>query len=303
MPSTQRRLPKIDIKVELVKRLVATQFPHWRDLPVQPVEVDGWDNRTFRLGEAMSVRLPSAASYSEQVAKEQRWLPQLFPLLPLTIPTPLAMGIPDSDYPWHWSIYRWIEGENAVLQRVDEPIQFATTLAQFLNALQQIDTQDGPVPGRHNFFRGDSLAIYDRETRVAVKNLGDRINSRVATEVWEAALEANWHEQPVWLHGDVSAGNLLVRKGKLIAVIDFGCCAIGDPACDLAITWTFFSGSNREAFRNALPADGGTWARGRGWALWKALITLADSINTNPLKARQAQQVIDEVLTDHMQFR
>ena len=101
------------------------------------------------------------------------------------------------------------------------------------------------------------------------------------------------------MHGDVAAGNLLVRNGVLSAVIDFGSSAVGDPACDLYIAWTFLEGESREAFRAALPLDEATWARGRGWTLWKALITLAALPGTNALAAAESRRVLDEVLADH----
>lgn len=290
---------KMDIDVSLVRRLVAAQFPQWANLPLRPVDTDGWDNRTFRLGEDMSVRLPSAEGYSPQVEKEHRWLPVLAPLLPLPIPVPLAKGAPGEGYPWHWSVYRWLEGEIATIERIADLRQFATTLAEFLVALQRIDSTGGPPPGRRNFFRGGPLAVYNAETRHAIETLTGEIDTNAATKVWEAALAATWHGPPVWLHGDVAAGNLLVRDGRLSAVIDFGCSGVGDPACDVTIAWTFLSGESREAFHATLSVDRATWARGRGWALWKGLITLAEYINTNPLKAGEARRVIDEVLADH----
>lgn len=287
---------KLEIDVSLVRRLLV-QFPQWADLPVKRVEFDGWDNTTFRLGEDLSVRLPSAQAYAGQVEKEHRWLPRLAAHLPLSIPVPLAMGVPANGYPWHWSVYRWLEGENATIKSIADLQQFATTLAQFLAALQRIDPADGPPPGQHNFFRGGPLTTYDSETRDAIATLRGRIDADAVTAVWEAALRATWHGPPVWLHGDVSAGNLLVEKGRLNAVIDFGCTAVGDPACDLTIAWTLLSGESRDAFRAALPLDRATWARGRGWALWKGLITLVKH-TTNPTKARNARGVIDEVLVD-----
>lgn len=287
------------IDVALVRRLVATQFPHWADLPIRPVEHGGWDNRTFHLGEHMSVRLPSGPWYALQVEKEHTWLPKLAPLLPLPIPVPLGLGRPAEGYPWHWSVYRWLDGEIAAVERIADLRQFAVTLAQFLVALQQVDTTGGPPPGQHNFWRGGPLTIYDGETRQAIAALDGQIDTAAATEVWEAALAATWCGAPVWIHGDVAAGNLLVRAGRLCAVIDFGCSGVGDPACDLTIAWTFLSGASREAFRAALPLDSATWARARGWALWKALITLADSLPTNPARAAEARRVIDAVLADH----
>jgi aminoglycoside phosphotransferase (APT) family kinase protein len=290
---------KIDMNVSRVRRLVAAQFPQWAALPIRPVELGGWDNYTFHLGENMTVRLPSAERYILQVEKEHRWLPRLAPFLPLPIPIPLAMGEPTEEYPWHWSIYQWLEGENATLARIADLSQFAITLAQFLVALQQIDPAEGPPPGPHNFFRGGPLTVYDMETREAIATLKGRIDTDAVTTVWEAALQATWHGSPVWLHGDVSAGNLLVKKGRLSAVLDFGCSGVGDPACDLTIAWTLFSGESREAFRSALPVDGATWARGRGWALWKGLIVLARHIDSRPIEAARSRYVIEEVLADH----
>ena len=303
MHAADKPTREVEINVSLVRRLVTAQFPRWADLPIRAVEFDGWDNRTFRLGETMSVRLPSAEWYAAQVEKEHRWLPRLAPLLPLPIPVPLAMGVPAEGYPWNWSIYRWLDGEPATLAPIADLPQFATTLAHFLTALQRIDPTGGPPPGPHNFYRGGPLMVYDGETRNAIAALDGQIDTAAVTAVWEAALNATWHGPPVWVHGDVAAGNLLVTEGRLSAVIDFGTSGVGDPACDVVIAWTFLSGASREAFRAGLPLDDATWARGRGWALWKALITLAADIHTNPLKAREARRVVDEVLADHQHVR
>ena len=177
--------------------------------------------------------------------------------------------------------------------------EFATTLAQFLLALQRIDAAGGPPPGPHNFFRGGPLTVYDRETRQAIAALNGLIDTDLAIAVWEAALATTWRGSPIWVHGDVSSGNLLVEGGRLSAVIDFGSSGVGDPACDLYIAWTFLEPDSQEAFRAGLPLDCATWARGRGWTLWKGLITLAAQIHTNPIEATKARRVIDEVLADH----
>ena len=293
---------KVEINVDLVRRLVNAQFPRWAGLPIKPVEFDGWDNRTFHLGEEMSVRLPSAQGYAAQVEKEHRYLPRLAPFLPLPIPVPLAMGVPAEGYPWHWSVYRWLDGEIASIERIADLRLFATTLAEFLTALQRIDPTGGPPPGPHCFYRGGPLTVYDAESRQALAALGGQIDAdtlTAATAVWEAALNATWHGPPVWVHGDVAAGNLLVKEGRLCAVIDFGCSSVGDPACDLTIAWSLLSGESREAFRAGVPLDSAAWARGRGWALWKGLIVLAEYMHTDILKAKEARRVIDEVLADH----
>jgi aminoglycoside phosphotransferase (APT) family kinase protein len=290
------------IDTALVRRLIAQQFPEWSSLPVKPVAFGGWDNRTFHLGDHMTVRLPSATHYAEQVAKEQYWLPILAPQLPLTIPLPLAMGRPDETYPWPWSVYEWRKGETARVERIADLTGFALTLAGFLDALQRVDATGGPLPGTHNFHRGGPLRVYDTQARRALLVLDERVDVKSAIEVWEAALSTSWRLPPVWFHGDVAYGNLLVENGNLSAVIDFGTCGIGDPACDLAITWHFFEGESREAFRNARPLDKQTWARGRGWTLWKALIVAAGMSGANQSGVERSWRVIDEVLADHREW-
>lgn len=299
MPAGSPRPDEARIDAALVRRLIAAQFPRWANLPVEPVEGGGWDNRTFHLGARMTVRLPSAAAYAPQVEKEHRWLPKLAPLLPLPIPVPLAKGYPADGYPWRWSVYRWLDGETATTGRIADLSRFATELARFLTALYRIDLVGGPSPGRHNFFRGGPLTVYDVETRQAIATLRGEIDTDAASAVWEAALAASWTGPPFWFHGDVASGNLLVKNGRLSAVIDFGTSGVGDPACDLAIAWTLFRGESRDAFRAAIGLDDATWARGRGWALWKGLITLADHLHTSPSEAGRARGVIDEVLADH----
>ena len=301
-------MDKADITPAVAARLVATQFPEWADLPVVPVALDGWDNTTFRLGDQLAVRLPSAQAYVAQVEKEHRWLPILARRLPLPIPEPVAIGAPGGGFPRPWSIYRWIGGDDATVDRIADLSVFAADLARFLAALYAIDPSGGPPPGAHNFFRGGPVDTYDAQLRGSIRLLADQIDAEAATEVWEAALAHRWDQPPVWMHGDVTASNLLVADGELRAVIDFGCCAVGDPACDLVMAWTLFDGENRAAFRSELPFDDATWARGRGWALWKALTTLAHEQRGGPhadAAARRfgwrtdAREVIDLVVADH----
>jgi aminoglycoside phosphotransferase (APT) family kinase protein len=288
------------ITVQLVRALVSAQFPRWSRLPIAPIVPGGWDNRTFRLGDQMTVRLPSAEGYVPQVEKEQRWLPMLAPLLPLPIPVPVAAGGPGEGFPWPWSIYEWIDGVTASTESIRDLSEFAADVAGFLVALRAVDTADGPTPGAHNFFRGGPPAVYDAETRRAIVDLGSTIDGEAATRVWNAALASEWQSTPVWFHGDVSTGNLLLQGGRLSGVIDFGTSGIGDPACDLVIAYTLFGGNSREVFRSAVGLDDATWARARGWAIWKALIVAAGYAGTHsPGRQEQlARQVIDEVIAD-----
>jgi aminoglycoside phosphotransferase (APT) family kinase protein len=206
-------------------------------------------------------------------------------------------------------MYRWLQGQHVTISRIADLTEFAIRLAEFLEAFYSIDPTGGPPAGRHSFFRGGPLSTYDTETRAAIGELADEIDADAATQVWEAALSTTWTRASVWVHGDVAPANLLLVDGRLNAVIDFGCSAVGDPACDTVIAWTFLSGPSREAFRAHLPLDEGTWARGRGWALWKALITHADALRQSPDEAHlaglrvgwrhSARSIIDDLLAEH----
>ena len=290
------------IDADLVRRLIAAQLPQWKDLPITPVKVDGWDNRTYRLGEDLTVRLPTAAGYAPAVRKEDTWLPVLAPHLPVPIPEPVAHGEPGEGYPFGWSVRRWMVGQTASYDNITDLSPFARSMAEFIRALQQIDATDGPKAGKHSFYRGADPAHYHDETIESLDKLDGRLDTDKARAVWNAALGNKWTGEPVWFHGDVSNGNLLVRDGELAAVIDFGTSGVGDPACDLVIAWTFFHTDSREAFRHAVEQDAGTWARARGWVLWKALIGLAVDVDTDKERAAVNQRVIDEVLADHDTF-
>ena len=286
------------IDADLVRRLVGRQFPQWRALAVRPVARDGWDNRTYRLGDDLSVRLPTAAGYVAAVEKERRWLPTLAPRLPVAIPEVVASGSPDCGYPFPWSVRRWIEGERADVARLDDPVGLALAVADFVNVLNGILPAEGPAAGAHSFYRGTDPVFYDAETRESLGALAGVIDTGSAGAMWEAGLAAAWTGRPAWFHGDIAPGNLLVRDGALVAVIDFGTSGVGDPACDLVIAWTFFRGAARGAFVDAVARDAAMWARARAWALWKALIVLRAALETGDAAAAAESRATLAALLD-----
>jgi aminoglycoside phosphotransferase (APT) family kinase protein len=300
MPTRRMHADEVDIDAALVGRLVAAQFPQWADLPIEPVSDWGTDNALYRIGDDMVVRAPRIRRATVALEKELEWLPRLAPLLPLAIPVPLAVGEPAEGYPFAWSIYTWLGGETATVERIADPARAATDLAQLIAALQRVDPTNGPQPGEHNVFRGVPLAMRDESTRGAIASLGGRIDAGTVTAAWEAALGApEWRRPSVWIHGDLDTRNLLVEDGRLSAVIDFGCLGVGDPACDVMVAWKLLSAKTRDIFRAELSVDDATWARARGWALSQAVIALAYyTEETNPVLVQEAQRWMTEVLAD-----
>jgi len=265
----------MEITSERVSQLIDSQFPQWRHLAVRPVEKSGHDNRTFRLGNEMTVRLPSHERYASAVEKELMWLPIFKPLLSLPIPVPIAKGEPTDEYPLPWSVNRWIDGDTVTPNNIRDLNEFAEDLAGFLKELEAIDASRGIPAGVQNFHRGGNLAVYDPDTRSILETLPGLYDQEILTEIWELALATNYQSAPVWLHGDIAVGNLLVQNGRLAGVIDFGTMGVGDPSSDLVMAWNFFDDVSRDIFLSSMNVDQNTVNRARGWALWKALITYA----------------------------
>jgi aminoglycoside phosphotransferase (APT) family kinase protein len=296
VPGT-RPAAEVRIDIPLVRRLVAAQFPQWASLAVAPVESAGWDNTIFRLGSDLTARLPRRRIGAEQVRKEHQWLPVVAPHLPLAVPVPLGHGVPGEGYPWHWTVCPWLKGDLAALTRVANMGQAAMSLARFIAALQAIDSTGGPV----HEFRGVSLVAHDHNTRASAAVLQDSLDIASVLGVWEAALAVPaWTGQPAWMHGDLHPANLLVGRGELTAVIDFGLLGVGDPACDLMVAWTYLSSDSRDAFRSVLAVDDATWSRGRGWALQFGLRAAAYSAD-NLVIGDIGRYTLAQVLADFEQ--
>ncbi len=249
----------------LTQKLGREQFPEYAGLSITDVEKQGHDNRTYRLGDHLLIRMPTAADYAAKVSIEQDILPQLAQHLSLSIPAPIKMGKPSAGYPYPFSIYKWLPGKSINLLTLtdQDKAQLAFDLAQFLKELQAITNFKGlPIfaetlaclrPGQHNWWRGGSVSFYDKGAREQIAELADFIDLNRAFALWEKACATEWHKKPVWIHGDLAMGNLLMesrydsthcaglaglRRGqtsfvKLSAVINFGGAAVGDPACDL----------------------------------------------------------------------
>lgn len=281
-----------DIDTDLVRTLVAGQFPRWADLPVEPVASSGTDNAMYRLGADLAVRLPRIAGAAKNVAAEQRWVPVLAPHLPVPVPDPVALGEPTDDYPYPWTVCRWLPGANPTVD--DTAPELVHDLVTFITALRGVDPSGAPACGR-----GVPLATRDEPTTAAIAASDGLVDTAAVAEVWADALRLPpWDGPPTWAHADLSPGNLLVRDGRLTAVIDWGVAGTGDPTVDLIVAWNLLPAPARASFRAELGVDDDTWLRGRGWALSISIIQLPYYQHTNPALAANSRHVIAQVLAD-----
>ena len=280
------------IDADLVRRLLSTQFPQWAPLPLRPVEAWGTGNAIYRLGDDLSVRLPRIPSAAGDVRFEREWLPRLATMVPVALPEPLAVGEPGEGYPEQWTVNRWLDGVHPTEADADSH-DFARGLGEFVARLRQADTT-GARPG----YRGGPLRTRDAYVREWTAKAEGEIDTEAVLDVWQASLDLpEWDGPPVWTHGDLLAGNVLLDGGRLHAVIDFGAAGIGDPACDALPAWTLLNAETRPTFRAAAGFDDATWARGRAWAL-----TFVGGITyyrqTNPPMAELGHRAVAEVLQD-----
>lgn len=285
----------MDVTAETVRALVRAQFPQWAGLPVTPVPRQGNDNRSFRLGDELVVRLPSHAAYVAGIAKEDNVLPVLAEHLSVPVPCPVGTGGPDDDYPHRWSVRRWLPGATPDNDPCLDRARFAADLGHFLRELRGVPAAGGPLAGQHSFYRGCHPSVYGDQVQAALTELGERVDVGACHGIWREAVRSVWSGAPVWFHGDVAVGNLLTTDGRLSAVIDFGTCGVGDPACDLVIAWTFFDAPERQVFRGAVGLADDAWSRARGWALWKALVTVVDPEDPQyDVQARALKRLLDD---------
>jgi aminoglycoside phosphotransferase (APT) family kinase protein len=283
---------EVDIDLGLVRRLVAGQFPAWAGLPVEPVSSSGTDNAMFRLGDELVVRLPRIAGAAGNVDLERTWVPRLAPHLPVAVPAPVGVGESTDEYPYPWTVCPWLPGTNPAVD--DTRPELAHDLAAFVTALRTVDPTSAPKCGR-----GMPLATRDAPTRAAIAASDGLVDTAAVTAIWADALRIPpWDGPPAWAHADLSPGNLLVRDGRLVAVIDWGAAGVGDPTVDLIVGWNLLSASARAAFRAALEVDDDTWRRGRAWALSISIIQLPYYQHTNPALADNSRHVLGEILAD-----
>jgi aminoglycoside phosphotransferase (APT) family kinase protein len=288
---------EVTIDTDLVRRLIAEQFPYLSDLPLREFTSTGTVNVIYLLGDELCVRLPRVQRWASGVEQECRWLPLLAPSLTLQVPDPLVKALPTSYYPFSWAIFRWIDGQTYAPDRVADERQVAADLAQFVAELRSNDLP--PIDDQTPYAGRAPLADQDADVRSWIAQSGDLIDGPAVTAAWEDALTSPaWDGTHTWIHSDLVPPNLLVKDGRLCAVIDFGATGLGDPATDLNPAWSVFSHAGRRAFRDLAGADDDTWRRGRGIAISQAVGLVPYYVVTNPALSALGRRMLREILAD-----
>ncbi|MEP7019175.1 MAG: aminoglycoside phosphotransferase family protein [Pseudonocardiales bacterium] len=279
----------------LVRRLLASQMPQWAELPLRLVQPSGTDNVMIRLGDDLALRLPRTPGAASGITKEQRLVPLIAAQVPVAVPAPVGFGVPGDGYPWPWSVYPWVIGRNP--QPGEADVGLAGDLADFARVLRGLDTFGLVAEGLLHSYRVDSIQLRDATTRQCIDESTGLIDTVLVIQVWDQVRRVCDFTGPrVWMHSDLQPGNILVYKGKLAAVIDWGSLALGDPAVDCIVAWTLLTPDTRIAFRDRIDVDDETWRRARAWALSIALVALPYYIHTNEQITAWARYAIGQVV-------
>lgn len=285
---------EVHVDENLVRALLRAQAPEFAELPLVLVAT-GWDNYTFRLGDMHAVRLPRRTVAAELIEREQTWLPQLAPHLPLPTPVPVVAGLPGEGYPWRWSVLPWLAGESA---DVAEPnAAQVERLVEFLRALHKPAPAGAPPNPVRGVPLGDRAAgVEDRLGRLELKTsvITDEVNA-----IWRAALDAPLAAESVWLHGDLHARNVLCKGGAISGVIDWGDMTGGDAATDLASIWMLLGDAGARARAMATyGANEATWARAKGWAVLFGAVLLDTGLTDMPRHAVMGERIFSRLMAD-----
>jgi aminoglycoside phosphotransferase (APT) family kinase protein len=283
---------EVSVDDATVRALLEEQFPEWADQPIRRIPDSGTDNAIYRLGTDMGIRLPRIGWAEAQIDKECRWLPELAPGLPASVPVPLAKGHPSRGYPFPWLVYPWLEGESLDRAVVEDWDAVALEVGRFVVALGGRPAHGAPLPVR----RGNPMARYDREVQWALRQLDDSIDVTRAQAVWQEALDAGeWSKDSVWVHGDLLPGNIVVSRGRFVGVIDWSGAGVGDPACEAMLAWSL-PPSARSVFRQTAGFDDATWTRARGWVVEQTAPYIAYYATSLPLAVEQARRRLEAAL-------
>lgn len=260
----------------VVRTLLEAECPHWSGLPVAYLQSSGTDNAMWRVlvggAEDVVVRLPRRPRAAEHVVAEAELLRELSAtrlVSVLSIPTVLHVGQPHEVFPHRWSVFGWVEGSDAWTARAelgDELEGLSDDLGRAVLAIRELPG-GLPAPVRRPGERGGPMEplvgrlerwLDDPRWRAPELIDVDRVR-HLALE----ALGVPGSVAPSFVHGDLIPGNLLVRSGRLAAILDWGGAGYGDPAQDLAPAWSVLGPAGRRRFREIVGADDAAWVRGR----------------------------------------
>ena len=308
---TRLHANELEIDIGLVRRLIDTQMPKHAHKPLRALKTSGSTNRLFWLGDDMLVRLPRQPGGGDAVVKEARWVSKLTVEIGdvgICVPEVIYVGTPDFGFSESWSVMAWLAGDHPSTW-LHSSMEAQTALAKDLaNVIKILRHQ--PLPDKIDptllWYRGSALSEFNAATLGAIETCRDipgfPLDLDLVADVWRQAMDlprSHVAATDAWYHADLVAENLLVRDGRLHAVLDWGVMGVGDPTVDLHGAWELFGADARAVFQAELSVSEEDWFCGRAWALGIALSCFAYYWDTMPERCADrlimARAVLDDV--------
>jgi aminoglycoside phosphotransferase (APT) family kinase protein len=290
---------QIDITVDVVRALVANQFPAWSNQPIRRIESGGTVNAIFRIGEEFAARFPLRPGDPEVLRQdleiEARAVAELARHSPVPAPIPVALGNPGPGYALPWSVQTWVNGTIASDDDASESVAFAVDLATLVAALRRVDTAGRRFSG---VGRGGELRDHDEWVELCIRNTERLFEVAGLSERWSYFRDLPRAAPDVMTHGDLIPPNVLVGGGRLVGVLDGGGFGPADPALDVIAGWHLLDEGPRTVFRDSLHCDDLEWERSKAWAFVQALGAGWYYVDSNPAMFTMGRRTLDRVIAE-----
>ena len=288
---------QLAVDVDVVRRLISDQFPHWADLPVDEVRTAATVNAIFRVGDSLVARFPlndgEPAQVLELLAREAEAAREFAGVSTVPAPEPVALGEPGHGYPLAWSVQTWLPGRDATVVDPAGSAAFAEDLAALLMTLRAADTRGRTFTGTG---RGGHLPDHDDWMNLCFERSVGLVDIAALRELWQELRGLPEVDLDVMCHGDLTPPNVLVEDDHLAGVLDTGGFAAADPALDLVSVWHLLDPERREIVRDRLECSDVEWRRGMAWALQQAMGLVWYYADTNPVMSRWGRRTLVRLL-------
>ena len=282
---------------DVVRALVADQFPAWADEPIRHLRSSGTVNTIFRIGERHAARFPllgtNADDASRVLQSEVRAGARFAGVSPFPSPVPVGVGRPGCGYPLPWSVQTWLTGTDASKDDSSHSDEFARDLATLIAALRGVETRGHTPVGDH---RGGNLRNHDKWVERCLARSTHLLDVPRLTLLWQHFRALPRRDADRMTHGDLIPANVLVAGGRLAGVLDCGGFAATDPALDVIAGWHMLDDRPRTVFRAELGSDDLEWERSKAWAFEQALGAVWYYVDTNPTMSRMGRRTLDRIV-------
>ncbi|MDQ0645442.1 aminoglycoside phosphotransferase family protein [Microbacterium murale] len=290
---------QLHVDEQIVRELIAEQFPQWRSESVRHVAGAGTVNAIYRIGENFAVRFPlnpgEPEVLSEALVKEAEAMDELAAACPVPTPVHVAHGRPGHGYPMPWSVQSWLPGSVATPDGLAHSSHFAKDLVVLIRALREADTS-----GRHfaGTGRGGDLRDSDGWMETCFQESTGLLPVDELRAMWERFRLLPDSGPDRMTHGDLIPGNLLVAGERLSGVLDGGGFSPADPALDLVAGWHMLDRDGRSVLREGLGVGTTEWWRGAAWAFQQAMGLVWYYRDSNPDMSALGRSTLARILSD-----